>query len=84
MQTIFEHEITLKRRKLTHIIKGVTRSSMLKLFLLRPLRALNIVFKRKCPQVIIVYPLIRLSILKASLERGNALRQTPVTATEHC
>jgi glycosyltransferase involved in cell wall biosynthesis len=38
------------------------------LFLLSPFRALHITLKKKCPQVLIVYPLDRLAILKAYLE----------------
>lgn len=47
------------------------RLSMFIMFLLSPLRALHVVFRKKCPQILIVYPLIRLSILKASLEKGK-------------
>ena len=38
------------------------------LFLFSPFRALNIALKKKCPQILIVYPLDRLAILKAYLE----------------
>lgn len=39
-----------------------------KLFLFSPFRALHIVLKKRCPQVLIVYPLDRLAILKAYVE----------------
>jgi hypothetical protein len=45
------------------------RLIMFRKFLLSPLRAFHIALKKKCPQLIIVYPLIRLAILKAELER---------------
>lgn len=47
----------------------LNRSRMFKLFLLSPLRAMHIIFKKKSPEIIVVYPLIRLAILKAELER---------------
>jgi glycosyltransferase involved in cell wall biosynthesis len=47
----------------------LSRLKMFKLFLLSPLRAMHITFKKKSPGIIVVYPLIRLAILKAELER---------------
>ena len=47
----------------------LNRLKMFKLFLLSPLRAMHITFKKKSPEIIVVYPLIRLAILKAELER---------------
>lgn len=46
----------------------------LKLFLFSPFRALHIALKEWCPQVLIVYPIDRLAILKACLEwRSNRM-----------
>lgn len=55
-----------------HTRTGGKRLIMFRIFLTSPLRALHIAFKKKCPQIIIVYPFIRLAILKASLEKGKA------------
>lgn len=43
-----------------------------------PIRVLHIAFKKKCPQIIIVYSLIRLAILKASLERRKISLETHI------
>lgn len=43
-------------------------SIMFKLFLTSPLRGLHIALKKKCPHMMIVYPLVRLAVLKASLK----------------
>lgn len=47
------------------------RLIMFRIFLTSPLRALHIAFKKKCPQMVVIYPVIRLAILKASLEKGK-------------
>jgi hypothetical protein len=60
------HKIDEKGRKVT----SKELYTMFKFFLYSPFRALTIVFTKKHPAVIIVYPLIRLAILKAYLERG--------------
>ncbi|MDH7477217.1 MAG: hypothetical protein QHH17_02415, partial [Candidatus Bathyarchaeota archaeon] len=47
----------------------LNRLKMFRLFLLSPLRAMHITLKKKSPGIIVVYPLIRLAILKAELKR---------------
>jgi len=68
IQYLIEHDYQMHRLYLSVLSKRPELLKNLKLFLLSPIRGLHMTLKKKCPQILIVYPLDRWAILKAYLE----------------
>jgi len=48
---------------------GVTHTRLLKIFMISPFRATQIMLKKKCPTVMIIYPFMRLLVIKTFHDR---------------
>jgi len=60
-----KHRILMKKSEFT----GITHVRLLKIFMFSPFRATQIMLKKKCPTVLIMYPFMRLMTIKTFHDR---------------